>query len=497
MKTFAFRNSIHKSRDGYVLILVALLLPLLIGLVGLTIDGGLLLASHERAQNVADATARSVAIALKNGASHDSLQAWADSVAFGLNALPRDSASTGGRQVIVHHPPISGPFTDDPAFVEVLVSHPLDTRFIHLLSNMATHHSLTARAVAGFRSLPLGAGVVILNPLGNPGLSVSGTNSSLLVDAAVVVFTNRQGENEYGAIVGQYPAGQASIVMGGSGSTLLASSVYVSGGVDDEANYRAPAVGELHAGTNDLVSDPFHDVPGNQMPIPTTANGVIDRQLGSVSITAGTAGNLVAPNAYDPATGVTTLNPGIYDNITINGGTVIFTPGIYVLQNRSGGGNIMSITGGTVTGNGVMFYNTGSTWDPVTGGDDQTDLATSSQTLPNGQRTRFGGITLNGPQVNMTPIRVAAGSPMSVFQDMVIYQRRVNTESISINNGASFPGGISGRIYAKWGSLNVSGNGTYNFSIVVGSMSSSGNAAITVRDRIPFTSRILPVRLVE
>jgi hypothetical protein len=86
---------------------------------------------------------------------------------------------------------------------------------------------------------------------------------------------------------------------------------------------------------------------------------------------------------------------------------------------------------------------------------------------------------------------------MSVFQDMVIYQRRVNTESININNGASFPGGISGRIYAKWGSLNVSGNGTYNFSIVVGSMSSSGNAAITVRDRLPLTARIRPVRLVE
>ena len=63
-------------RKGYVLILVALLLPLLIGMVGLTVDGGLLLASHERAQNVADATARSVAIALKNGASHNSLQSW-------------------------------------------------------------------------------------------------------------------------------------------------------------------------------------------------------------------------------------------------------------------------------------------------------------------------------------------------------------------------------------------------------------------------------------
>ncbi|MFM7058300.1 MAG: pilus assembly protein TadG-related protein [Planctomycetota bacterium] len=496
MKKSLVCPSVILYRAGYVLILVALLLPLLIGLVGLTVDGGLLLASHERAQNVADATARSVASALKNGASHNSLQAWAETVAFGLNALPRDSEPVGGRQVVVHHPPISGPFTDDPAFVEVLISHPLDTRFIHVLSRRATHHSLQARAVAGFRSLPVGAGVVILNPTGNPGLSVSGTNSRLMVDAAVVVFTNRQGENEFGAIVGQIPAGQPSIVMGGSGSTLLASSVYVSGGVDDDANYVAPAVGELHAGTNDVVNDPYHDssVP---LPIPTTANGVINRQLGSVSVTVGAPANLVVPNSYNSSTGVTTLNPGIYSNITINGGNVVFLPGIYVLQNKSGEGNIMTITGGTVTANGVMFYNTGSTWDPVTGGDDQADPAISSQTAPNGQRTKFAGITLNGPNVNMTPIHVAADSPMFVFQDMVLYQRRINTESLNINNGASYPGGISGRIYSKWGSLNVSGNGTYNFSIVVGSMSSSGNAAITVRDRLPLTSRIRPVRLVE
>lgn len=497
MKRSSPFNPVVRNRFGYVMILVAMLLPLLIGMVGLTIDGGLLLAAHERAQNIADATARSVANALKNGAPHNSLQSWGETVAFELNSLPADTELSRGQQVVVHHPPVSGPFVGDPAYVEVLLSHPLDTTFIQLPGNVAAHHSLTARAVAGFRAIPQAAGVVVLNPAGNPGLSVSGTNSKLLVDASVIVFTNRRGENEYGATVGQISSGQASIVMGGSGSTLLAESIYVSGGVDDDANYPAPNVGELHAGTNDPVNDPYHDAPATPLPIPTTANGVVNRQLGTVSISTGTTNNLVAPNSYDPLTGVTTLNPGIYRHITINGGNVVFAPGIYVLQNNSGGGNIMSITGGTVTGNGVMFYNTGSSWDPVTGGDDQTDLTSSSQTPPVGQRTRFGGITFNGPNVNLTPINVGSNSPMSVFHDMVIYQRRVNTESININNGASFPGGIAGRIYSKWGSLAVSGNGTYNFSIVVGSMSSNGNAAITVRDRIPLTTQIYPVRLVE
>ena len=44
----------------------AILLPLLIGMVGLVVDGGLLLSCHERAQNIADATARSVVNRMKN-----------------------------------------------------------------------------------------------------------------------------------------------------------------------------------------------------------------------------------------------------------------------------------------------------------------------------------------------------------------------------------------------------------------------------------------------
>ena len=501
MKKYIVCNAVNDCRMGYVLILVALLLPLLIGMVGLTVDGGLLLASHERAQNVADATARSVALALKNGASHNSLQSWGETVAFGLNSLPKDSAKSSGGQVVVYHPPISGPFAGNATFVEVLVSHPLDTTFIQVLGTPTSHYSVTARAVAGYRSIQLDAGVIILDPAANPGLNVSGSNAQLLVDAAVVVYTNRKGENEYGATVGQLQAGQASVMMGGSGSTLKASNVIVSGGVDDDMNYMAPAVGELHAGTNDMANDPFHDAPSTPLPIPTTANGVINRQLGSVSVSTGTTKNLVAPNAYDSTTGITTLNPGIYNNITITGGKVVFQQGIYVLQNKSGGGNIMSITGGTVTANGVMFYNTGSTWDPVTGGEDQADLGTSSQTAPVGQKTKFGGIKLNGSLVNMSPINVKTltypDPKPSVFQDMVFYQRRVNTQNVNINDGAAYPGGVSGRIYAKWAQLKVSGNGTYNFSIVVGSMSNSGNATITVRDRLPLSTRIYPVRLVE
>jgi Flp pilus assembly protein TadG len=493
------------GRAGYVLLLVALLLPLLIGLIGLTVDGGLLLASHERAQSVADATARSVAIALKRGAPHDSLQAYGESVAYGLNGLPRDDEMTSSSQVAVHHPPVSGPFTGNSAYVEVLVSHPLDTHFIQIAGTGTSHFSSTARAVAGYRSIPRNAGVVVLDPLGNPGLSVSGSNAKLTVDSAIIVYSNRAGENEYGATVGLISSGQAAVTLGGSGTTLQAVELYVAGGVDDAANYLAPAVEELYAGMNDPVDDPFHDHTTTLLPIPTTNTGVINRQMGGVTISTGTPRNLVSPNNYDSATGVTTLYPGIYDSISITGGNVVLKEGIYVLRNTNGGGNVLTITGGNVVARGVMIYNTGSTWDPVTGGSDQSDLSVPSNTPPSGaQQTRFGGVTMNGALVTMTPIDInnpaydySEAPGIGVFQDMVYYQRRFNTQAINVNDGASFPGGISGRIYAKWAELKISGNGTYNFSIVVGSLSSSGNATITVRDRLPLEPRVSPVRLVE
>ncbi|MGV2335021.1 MAG UNVERIFIED_CONTAM: Tad domain-containing protein [Planctomycetaceae bacterium] len=108
MKRSSPFNPVVRNRFGYVMILVAMLLPLLIGIVGLTIDGGLLLAAHERAQNIADATARSVANALKNGAPHNSLQSWGETVAFELNSLPADTELSRGQQVVVHHPPSPG-----------------------------------------------------------------------------------------------------------------------------------------------------------------------------------------------------------------------------------------------------------------------------------------------------------------------------------------------------------------------------------------------------
>ena len=49
-----------------------------------------------------------------------------------------------------------------------------------------------------------------------------------------------------------------------------------------------------------------------------------------------------------------TVNPGTYTGISISGnGTVVFNPGVYIVDSSSG----MTITGTpTITGTGVTFY---------------------------------------------------------------------------------------------------------------------------------------------
>ena len=104
----------------------------------------------------------------------------------------------------------------------------------------------------------------------------------------------------------------------------------------------------------------------------------------------------------DPVTHVQTMQlyPGIYDSISITGGNVIFYPGIYVLASQKSNQATLSINGGNVTANGVMFYNTGSNYNPATGAPDTNDKTTPP---PITDGALLGSVSINGV-VPMLPI---------------------------------------------------------------------------------------------
>ena len=140
------------------------------------------------------------------------------------------------------------------------------------------------------------------------------------------------------------------------------------------------------------------------------------------------------------------IGPGIYTSISVSGnGKLTMSAGIYVI---AGGG--FSVTGnGSVSGSGVMIYNAGSNY-PNTGG-------------------TFGVVNLSGNgNVSLTP--AATGT----YASILIFQSRDNTSAVALSgNGIVMPGGV---IYAPNAALTMSGNGQFQGSLVVGTLTLSGNA---------------------
>src|SRR5207237_7140365 len=74
-------------RPGKILVLFVLLLPVLLGMVGLVVDTGLMMAAHRQAKNAADAAALAAAMDLMLGGSGSSATAAAQTFVQQYNGL--------------------------------------------------------------------------------------------------------------------------------------------------------------------------------------------------------------------------------------------------------------------------------------------------------------------------------------------------------------------------------------------------------------------------
>jgi Flp pilus assembly protein TadG len=419
----------HKSRQcgtrrpGKTLVMFALLLPLLFGVTGLAIDGGLLLASYRHVQNAADSAALAAAMDLIRGKSVATAQATGTTYVQTYNNMPNST-------VTVNIPPTTGPHAGNNRYAEAIVSNPFTTSFIQMVG-VNRNQTVGARAVAGWENVTSGEGVITLNqnPQGGKGIQVSG-GSSISVDGPVI----------------DNATGPSALDVSGGG-TVYATDVNVSGGVAGSSNvmsYPPPGGGPSPLEENTGINEPD---PLADLAVPTISNGVTNTNYGTVSVTNGQT---------------VTLNPGIYTSIGVSGGTVTLNPGIYVIQ--GGQGNVaLNITGGTVTGNGVMFYNTSATYNPTTGVD---------ATTKNGD---FGSINISGSGVNLSGLSNAASS----YNGMLIFQDRANTNTVSIQGGSS-GAQIKDTVYAPNANLQISGQGTWSAQFIVGQMSVSGGGTVTI-----------------
>jgi hypothetical protein len=210
---------------------------------------------------------------------------------------------------------------------------------------------------------------------------------------------------------------------------------------------------------------------------------------GSLTANASTPQNISVTNGKNY-----TLIPGVYQTISITGGTATFQPGIYVVGvNFTGGGNAFSINSGTVTGSGVMIYNTGNSLDPTPGLPDSNDGSNTPQTV---QGVKFGGLSVTASaNVNLSSYQNASNTN-DPFNGILFYQRRWNTTTASLG-GNSANTTLSGTMYAKWAKFQLSGSGNLTAQFLVGSMSITGGATVTINAAGKLLGRANVVFLVE
>lgn len=437
-----------QRRRGATLVMFVVLLPVLIGFVGLVIDSGMLMATVRQTQSAADAAALAAARDMLTNENTGSALDW--------DASARNYAQQNGMGadagIQVNRPPQSGPYVGDDHYVEVIITNPLRTFFIQVLG-IDPQQRVVARAVAGFEFSRFSDVLILLDPNptgpGLPGLTVSG-GGNLRINGGIGVNSERD------------PA----VSTGGQNAALYADSLRVVGGVDPAGQFFTPDGAPLTPEVGQLPApDPFL----NSLHPPTTADGVpnvFPVPGGGVGVRPwGGSGDppIKMPGVGDPKT---TLDPGVYSSIQITGGnpgTVQFNPGIYVIL---GGGLTINNTGGQVVGNGVMFYNTSSKYDLQTG------------TLDN--QGTFGDITINSQGISLSPY----SNPGSPFDKMLIYQTPWNTKMISLQGGGSGTNVLTGGIYAKWAPLKLTGGSsasspiTIQTQIVVGSLTVGGHAVL-------------------
>lgn len=337
----------RRTDAGQALALTALALVVLLGIMGLAIDMGILRYDKRLQQSATDAAA----IAGASNLPYDGLGsvgviigAQDASAANGFTSIsgvtcPSSTAdlpqklAVGVVDVTVCNPPIAGPHTGDPDYVETYVSAGQPTYFMKIFGiGTAT---ITARAVS--TNVGGGADSGCLYSLGPPNASIEGVNIN----------------------------GNATLYAPGCG-------------IVDNGNYNTKGSAlDLTAATFGMSGNRYSTGNGGTVTCLETPNSCPTPGMPAVRdpLSSLTPPPVGTPQSFDQSN----VAPGTYSSINITGnGTVNFPPGIYVLD----GGDFTCHGTPTITGTGVMFYFTNGATFNCSGNDTVEFTAPSPANCP-------------------------------------------------------------------------------------------------------------------
>jgi hypothetical protein len=374
-------------RDGQAVILVVVAMSiLLIGALGLAIDGGQMYAHRQMAQAAADAAAQAGIMSIFDGTNATSAHPFgtgsppiASSVCTTTDArtpcvYARNNGfgGTSADTVTLSFPTTVSGVTLSSATVPALavtVQRTLKTGLIRFIGAGATV-TIMAKGTAGLVGTVSPDCVYALDPSASSAFKATNGATVALNGCAIAVNSSNS----------------AAFLVNG-GSSVTASAISVVGGASI---------------TNG----------GSTTPAPTTGVPPVTDPLASLPSPAVGACN---HTNYSPGWGTWALTPGVYcGGINIsNGATATFAAGTYIIK----GGSLTLVGGTTDTGSGVMFYLTG------------TNATYGSVNISNGANVTFSGQT-SGP-----------------YTGIVFYQDRTITSSVNATFSGGVAMKLTGTLY--------------------------------------------------
>ncbi len=325
------------SERGQAIFIFVCAFAMMAGMLGLVLDGGRIFLEKRRAQAAADAGAAGAVQEMRRGLRD-----------YAINIRPAAVNDTGlmnytdaNATITVNNPPLAGPSAGNSDFVEVIVAKEVPTTFMRIFG--PSFSTVRARAVAG---LERGgdACVIALDPTASNAIWANG-NPTLTAACGIVANSTAS----------------TALRTNGAGSSITGTYIGTAGNYSGSGFNPTPQAGMLP------VIDPFLNIPTPAIP----ANGYTTKAATSSAFGGYTAaakngngngnGNGGGSNGGTTGgttgggSGVTHYWPGYYANeIKIQNGTVVFEPGLYVLNAG------MKISGGAISGEDVTFYNMNS-----------------------------------------------------------------------------------------------------------------------------------------
>jgi hypothetical protein len=496
-RALALCRRLAKDRKGALVIIFALIIPVLIGALGLGIEFGMWYLEKRRMQEAAD-----------SGAMHGAFQFRADPTLTKTTLVPHVTMAVGqsGYSVtpVVEKPPLRGRYTSAPTAVEVTLNVDHPTYFIgwfgiNTIPIQSRAVAMEGDGVADACILALGnycatstakdpisiSGNALLN-LEECGIHANGSQCPTSMDLSGSTITGATcvgGVNtvEYGTYCGD-PLDPANAGLPGCGS----GSAYTT----------CPPENYSGAGT---IPDPFAHLTLPALPSPCNLTAFNLLYDGRTTDFAGIVKRLFsipsAKAAPPPMGGPVSLSPGCYNQNSPVNDDVELQPGIYIFEGGIKFHGELTVADTDTDGepDPVIFIVLGSDGDIDINSNNGVDIrAPTSDELANGD---YGGVfnSLQGDDCGPDPGdpgTVLCGGNGDGIQDwagMLIYNATAGTNSCSTINGTS-DNNFTGAIYMPNACIKFNGDATVNdaddagcMMIVGDQIEFSGNANITTK----------------